>query len=181
LAFEKLPPGKHFLTRIVPYKFSETSTGWTTADKVAFEIRPGETTTLNLDDKEHTVTAHFQWPTGMQMQPGWTINASLHNGPIIPPEISTNRVARLAYTQTPEFRAAQENSHWYQPQLVGGNLFSASEVQPGNYTFSVSVYQEMGNNTPAKLIAHAEVPISVPDGQGSTSVDAGVIQLQPGK
>jgi RNA polymerase sigma factor (sigma-70 family) len=178
LTFEKLPPGKHKLVRILPFKFSETSTGWTSADKVPFEIHPGETTTLNLDDLEHTVTARIQWPTGMQRQPQWNVGASLHNMPIIPLAIRTNQVAMMAYTHTVEFRAAQQNSHTYKAEFVGENLLSAKEVQPGNYTFSVFVYEVTGTNTPAKQIAQGNASVSVPNEQTSTPVDAGIIQLQ---
>ena len=177
LTFEKLPPGKHKLVRIVPFKFSETSSGWTSADKTSFEIHPGETTTLNLD--EHAVTARIQWPAGMQQQPQWSVSASLHTMPNIPLEIQTNQAAMMAYTRTPEFRAAQENAHAYQPKLIGENLFSADEVQPGNYTFSVFVYEVTGTNAPPKRIAQANASVNVPSEQTSGPIDVGTIQLQP--
>jgi len=181
LTFEALPPGKHKLTRVVPFKFSETYSGWTTTDKVPFEIRPGETTSLNLDNLEHTVTAHVQWPTGVQQQPQWTVNAVLNNMPVIPLEVRTNPVAMMAYTRTPEFRAARENGHAYQAKLIGENQYSADEVQPGNYTFAVIVYEVTGTNTPPKQIAEAEAPVSVPNEQTPGPIDAGVLQLQPVK
>jgi RNA polymerase sigma factor (sigma-70 family) len=44
-SFSQLPPGKHHLTRLYPAKMG----GWAHGEKIPFEIRPGETTTLNLD------------------------------------------------------------------------------------------------------------------------------------
>jgi RNA polymerase sigma factor (sigma-70 family) len=180
LTVDKLPPGKHALIRIFPFKTPEGS-GWSHGDRTSFEIRPGETTTLNLADLEHTVTAHVQWPSGMQQLPQWHLGANLHTTiATIPKEIRGNPTAVTAYVRTPEFKAAQEKSHAYPAKLIGDNLFSANEVQPGDYVFSIFVYESTGTNSSPKQIAHAEVPVSVPSDAPAGPIDAGTLQLQPG-
>jgi RNA polymerase sigma factor (sigma-70 family) len=176
--FESLPPGKHKLVRYFPF-VSETSSGWSSGDKLPFEIRPAETTTLDLGALEHTVTARLQWPAGMQRLPQWKIGAGLHTLPIIPLEIRTNEAAFNAYVQRPEFLAARENAHSYEAKLVGENQFFVNEVQSGNYTLSVYVYEPTGTDTQPKQIAHADIAVIVPPGQQQGPIDAGTIQLQP--
>jgi RNA polymerase sigma factor (sigma-70 family) len=176
---DKLPPGNHKLARIYITVASPTSKWWSDGDKTPFEIRPGETTTLDFSTLEHTVTARFQWPVGMQRLPQWHIGGTVHTMPTIPLAIRTDEAAREAYVQTPEFRAAQENSHSYGAELIGENQMLANEVQPGDYTFTVVAWELTGTNTSPKQIAIGEVSVTVPAGQNSTPIDAGMIQLQP--
>lgn len=176
--FEGLPPGRLKLVRYFPFVF-ETSSGWSSGDKIPFEIRPGETTTLDLASTEHTVTAHFQWPAGMQRLPKWQISASLHTLPFVPVEIRTNPAAMTAYVQRPEFLVARENAHSYEAKLIGENLFLANEVQPGNYTFSIFVYEPLGTNEQPKQIASGEISVPVSQDQIPGIIDAGLIPLHP--
>jgi hypothetical protein len=175
---DKLPPGKHKLARIQITVISPTEKSWSTGDQTPFEIRPGETTTLDFGSLEHTVTARFEWPAGIQRLPQWQVGAGLTTLPTIPFALRTNEVARRAFFQTPEFRAAQEKAHEYGAKLVGENQLLANEVQPGNYTLMVAVWEPVGTNMP-KQIAIGELPVAVPTGQVSTPIDAGTIQLQP--
>jgi RNA polymerase sigma factor (sigma-70 family) len=180
ITIDKFPPGKHKLARTFPTKVSPTTTAWITGDKTPFEIRPGETTTIDLGEQEHTVTARLQWPDGLERQPQWQLTASLHTPrPTVPVEIRTNQAAWTAYVHTPEFVAAQEKSHSYTANLTSGNVFSVNEVQPGDYTFSVFVYETAGANMPSKPIAHADMAVSVPADSASKTIDAGTLQLQP--
>ena len=177
---DKLPPGNHKLARIHITIDSPTSKSWSTGDETPFEILAGETTTLDLGALEHIVTARFEWPAGMQQLPQWRISAGVHTLPTIPFQIRTNEAALKAYTERPEFQAAREKSHSYGAELVGENQLIAREVQPGQYIFSAFVYELTDTNGPAKMIPlRGEVPVSVPEGQAATAIDAGVIQLQP--
>jgi len=179
IIIEKIPPGKHYLARTSILKLSPTSTAWMTGDRTSFEIRPGETTTLDLGASEHTVTARIQWPAGVQRSPQWQIKATLNTAmPAVPSEIQTNEVARRAYTQTPEFQAEEEKAHFYQAKFIADDTLSVEEVQPGNYTLSVYVYEVTGTNTPSKEIAQADAIVTVPTEKTSNPIDAGVIQLR---
>jgi hypothetical protein len=179
IIIEKIPPGKHYLARTSILKLSPTSTAWMTGDRTSFEIRPGETTTLDLGASEHTVTARIQWPAGVQRSPQWQIKATLNTAmPAVPSEIQTNEVARRAYTQTPEFQAEEEKAHFYQAKFIADDTLSVEEVQPGNYTLSVYVYEVTGTNTPSKEIAQADAIVTVPTEKTSSPIDAGVIQLR---
>ena len=83
-------------------------------------------------------------------------------------------MARKAYFERPEFRAAQEKSRSFGAKLVGDNQFLANEVQPGQYTFSVFVYERIGTNGSRNLIPiDGEVPVTfVPAGQAATPIDS---------
>lgn len=180
ITIDKLPPGKHKLARTFPTKVSPTTTSWMTGDKIPFEIRPGETTTLNIGELEHTVTARLQWPAGMERQPQWKLSVTIYTPrPTVPLEIRTNQAAVMAYVHTPEFIAAQEKSHSYTANPIGDNVFSANEVQPGDYTFSAFVYESAGTGMPPKRIASADVAVTVPADSASKTIDLGTLQLQP--
>ncbi len=180
IVVDKLPPGNHKLARIHITITSPTEKSWSTGDETPFEIRPGETTTLDFGALEHTVTAHFQWPAGMQRMPDWRIGGFVATLPPMPFAIRTNDVARKAYIDRPEYQAALEKSHSFEATQVGENELVANEVQPGQYRFSVFVYELTGSNAPARIIAlEGEVPVTVPAGQAWTPIDAGMIQLQP--
>jgi len=179
IVVDKLPPGNHKLARLYVTITSPTSKSWSTGEQTPFEIRSGETTTLDLGALEHTVTARFQWPAGMLQQPQWHIGGSVHTLPLIPLVVRTNRTELQTYIQTPEFRAAQEKAHSYGAEVIGDGQLLAKEVQPGNYTFTVVAWELTGTNTMPKQIAMGEVPIIVPAGQVSNPIDAGVIPLQP--
>jgi len=180
IVVDKLPPGNHKLARIYVTITSPTSKSWSTGDETPFEIRPGETTTLDFGALEHTVTARFQWPAGVQPLPQWHIGASVQTMPLMPFAILTNDAAWKNYVERPEYRAALEKSRTFGAKLVGEDQVVANEVQPGQYTFSVFVYELTSTNERRKLIPlRGEVPVTVPAGQASTPIDAGVIQLQP--
>ena len=100
ISVDKLPPGNHKLARIFVNIISPTEKSWSTGDQTPFEIRPGETTTLDLDALEHKVTARFQWPAGMQPEPQWRIRGIVGTLPLIPFAIRTNDAARKAYVET---------------------------------------------------------------------------------
>jgi hypothetical protein len=61
----QLPPGHHNLNRLYPANGNGPGPAWLTGDKTPFEIRPGETTTLNAGSDYYTVTTTLQWPAGM--------------------------------------------------------------------------------------------------------------------
>jgi RNA polymerase sigma factor (sigma-70 family) len=180
IVVDKLPPGNHKLARIYITVNSPTSKSWSTGEQTPFEIRPGESTMLDFSALEHTVTAHFQWPAGVEPSPQWHIGGSVGTLPLMPFAILTNEAARKAYVERTEYQAALEKSHSYGAKVVGENQLLANEVQPGQYTFSVFVYELTDTNTLRKLIPiRGEVPVTVPPGQASTPIDAGMIQLHP--
>ena len=98
--------------------------------------------------------------------------------PLVPFAIRTNEAAWRAYVEKPEYQAAQEKSHSFGAKLVDENQLLATEVQPGQYTFSVIVY-ELTNGAARPIAISGEVPINVPEGHASVPIDAGMIQLQP--
>lgn len=189
ISVANLPPGKHNLVRIHRFKISETSGGYTHGDKTSFEIRPGETTKLELGSSDCTVSARLQWPAGMQRDPKWSISANIFTEmPAMPPEAHGNIAAMRAYMQTPEYQALQAKAHNYQMTVAPDGTLSADEVQPGEYVLRVDVF--VPGNDPhfahgfpgmppdAKSILHAKLHITVPSDQPAGNIDAGNIELK---
>jgi RNA polymerase sigma factor (sigma-70 family) len=183
----QLPPGHLALSRRHYLPSMGGMTSWTDSDKIPFEIRPGETTTLNLGDSNYLVQARFQWPDGVQRSPGWQVLASMHTRiPGLTPEIMTNETARKAFFQSDEFKAAQVNLHSCFPVVGDDNSLSADDVQPGDYELSVQVSELLlGASSPPnrvyqyKSLYSGSIHVTVPDEPASGTIDAGVITLQP--
>jgi hypothetical protein len=182
----QLPPGKHQLIRLIPVKVTGSgSEGRKYGDKTPFEIRPGETTTLNLGTSTYTVTARLQWPSGIQRQPQWHISVILGTTmPVMPPEVMTNETARAAFLQTDEFKAAQQNWHSYQATINDDDTISVDEVEAGDYIFAVAVFERFPSNSSAGTVSRfkngfqSTAKVTIPADPPSGNLDAGVIELQ---
>ena len=181
----QLPPGRHQLIRIYLQPKIGNTTSWMNGDKTPFEIRPGETTTLNLGASNYTVIAKIHWPDDIRREPQWKIGAGLHTPmPVIPPEVMTNETARVAFLQTDEFKAAQQNARSYQATINGDDTLSVDEVRAGDYELGVFVF-EMPNGNPApgsyvkpRRLFQGTVNVTIPADPPSGNLDAGVIELQ---
>jgi RNA polymerase sigma factor (sigma-70 family) len=185
---ETLPPGKHKLLRIYPFK-TERGNGYRHGDKIEFEIRPGETTQLNPSASEHTVFGRWQWASGAKVVPQSMMFAGLRSGsvPIIPPEMRKDRAAIQAFVSTPEFRAAQEKMRSY-TATVGDGTLQVEGVQPGKYELTLTAF-EPGKSTyvspetrlpmDSRPVASGSITVDVPSDGSVDSVDAGVVEVRP--
>ena len=188
LSIPQMPPGHHNLIRLYSRTESGNVTSWIYGDKTPFEIRSGETTTLNLGASSYAVTAKLQWPAGMQRLAQWRVGATLHTiMPTIPQEARTNETARLAFMATDAFKAAQQNAHTYPATVNNDDTLSMDEVKPGEYRLSVFVDDSSGMNSPPliagagsgiKIIAQGSMNVIVPSNPPSGNLDAGIIELK---
>ncbi|MGA2281739.1 MAG: sigma-70 family RNA polymerase sigma factor [Verrucomicrobiota bacterium] len=182
----QLPPGKHQLVRLILVKVTGSgSQGRMQGDKTPFEIRPGETTTLNLGTSTYTVTGRLQWPPGVQRQSQWHIDVSLYTPmPAMSPEVMTNAAALAAFLQTDEFKAAQQNMHSYQATINDDDTVLADEVPAGDYMFGVAVFEVLPGNSSGGTVSRfknffqSTVKLTIPANPPSGNLDAGVIELQ---
>ena len=189
ISIPQLPPGQHQLIRLYPQTTGGNAHSWMNGDKTPFEIRPGETTTLNLGAMSYTVTARLQWPAGMPRLPQLRVDANLRTiMPAMPQEVMTNIAARVAFMQTDEYNAALQNAHSYPATVNADDTLSVDEVKPGEYRFSVVVGDSSGLNAPPssagagigiKRIAQGSVNVTVPSNPPSGNLDAGIIELKP--
>lgn len=187
-SFDKVPPGKHKLTRIYPGKVNGHD-GYSYGDKVDFEIRPGETTQLNPGASEHTVSATWQWAPGAKVVPLPRVVADLRsaNGPEIPSRLRNDTAAMIAYINTPEFRAAQDKVRSYTATVRDGTLL-VEAVQPGKYELTISAF-EAGKSTylspltslpvDSRTVARAVVAIEIPADDAGADFNAGNLELRP--
>ena len=182
----QLPPGKHQLVRILLVKVTGSgSEGRMQGDKTPFEIRPGETTTLNLGASTYTVTGRLQWPPGVQRQPQWHIDVGLYTPmPVMPPEAMTDETARAAFLQTDEFKAAQQNMHSYEATINDDDTVSVDEVQAGDYVFGAVVFERLPGSSSGGTVSRfknffqSTVKVTIPADPPSGNLDAGVIELK---
>ena len=153
-----LPPGTRELARTYIRTEGE-SISMTFGERMPIEIKPGDTTTLNLGASNYVVTAHLQWPAGVQRQLQWHLNALLQ------PTLRNQAGARSL--------PADINSD---------GTFNVDDVRPGKYQLSVTV-SEPPPSTPGstlywKSLFHGAVLFTAPSDPATGKMDAGVITLQ---
>ena len=186
LVIEKLPPRKLGLAQVVPSAFSDGS--WTHGEaKTFFEIRPGETTRLELGVSNSTVTAHLQWPAGTLPLPKQNISVFLQTPrPPFPKDIGTNQAALLAFVQSNEYRAASLNSRTFPGTVSDDGTITVEDVEPGDYQLSVMVMpadispralkpDEAANIHP---VLQGEVKVTIPADPPSGTLDVGAVELK---
>ncbi len=180
---EKLPPGKHALMRLIPFKSSDGGGGWMHGNQTAFEIRSGETTPLDLGFSNCTVKAHLAWPAGVSPQPAQNIYAGLHTPmPPIPPAIMTDQAAMLELMKTEEFRAARKNMRSFPGTVSNDGTITVEDVEPGDYQLSVTAMSgdarphasPPGKPVDIHPLAQAMKDVTISAGQIATTVDVGV-------
>lgn len=187
MAIEKLPPGKHGLMRLISFKSHSGNGGWMHGDKTPFEIRPGETTPLDLVLSNCTVKAQLVWPAGMSRQPGQNIHAGLHTPiPPIPPKIMTNQAAMMELMQTEEFRTERKNMRSFQGTVSDDGTITIEDVEPGDYQLTVMAMSgdagpqasPPGNPVSIHPLAQASKDVIVSAGQAAATVDVGSLELK---
>jgi hypothetical protein len=190
LTIEKLPPGQHELMRLIPLKSNNGNHVWQHGDQTTFEIRPGETTTLNLGQSNYTVTARLQWPAGMTRNPAWQIDAGIHTPrPAIPSEIMTNRTAFMELIQSEAYQSALKKGRAYPATVKADDTILVEDVAPGEYELSVGV--TAAEKVPAtaasprmaafRPIAQGGCQVTIPSRLAASIIEAGVIELKPGE
>jgi protocatechuate 3,4-dioxygenase beta subunit len=178
-----LPPGhlqmvRHFWT---PPVLMPDRPGHCNGDRTPFEVRPDETTVLNLGASNCVVTARLRWPEGLQRQP-FDIQSILTTPmPTLPPELMIDSVARTAFQQSDEFKAAEQKSHIFGVKIREDGTLFADNVPAGEYMLSVAVCSGSNSDTPSgnpfRTWAWGSVNVTVPSDPPSGNLDAGVIEL----
>ncbi len=181
----QMPPGQHLLTRCQRDRFLFFE-NWSPGDKVAFEIRPAETTSVTLGSENLSVSARLLWPAGIHRQPQWCMIARLQTPmPKPPPEDGTNDSSRAAFLQSAEYLAAAKDRREYAMVWKDTETLFAQDVQPGNYEFEILFGEIVTNQTAAHLsmtikrCVQATVPVTVPVDASNRVFDAGWIELKP--
>jgi protocatechuate 3,4-dioxygenase beta subunit len=179
ITVEKLPPGQFILTRHSAVTVTPESLGWMDGAKTPFEIRAGETTTLNLGTSNYTVTAHLVWPTGMQRQPNWKVSGTFHT-PV--PEITSELATNPAFAKQRAQAMQQIQKGMFYPTTINNdNTIMVEDVAPGDYQMSIRISLPKASDSPnavktIKLMGMVKVP--VPTDLMPGTFDAGDVQLE---
>src|SRR5262249_3533060 len=64
--FPQVPPGHHKVVELVPEHGFGGGQAWSHHPLIDVEIRPGETTKVNLGGTGYKVTARLRWPAGQE-------------------------------------------------------------------------------------------------------------------
>lgn len=174
-AFSKVPPGKHRL-------ISGTSSWSNDHPLMEVEIRPGETTAVTISGSNYCVIARLKWPA--ELNPGTNVQvfASIHTTPGMtpPPDALNDPQALAAWRALPEVKADLANRRYYIATQKADGTWVADDVLPGSYTMTVTMIQQMPAEAgETKMLAKAEVPLTVPADPPTGKLDLGEILLQP--
>jgi RNA polymerase sigma factor (sigma-70 family) len=188
-ALDHLPPTKLSLLRIRTEK-----NGWSSIPEASFEIKSGQTTTLNLGASNYIVTAHLTWPAGMERQSNWMINAWVHPPwPPIPPEVMNSEAARDAFLQSPEFakyqaaiQNAQQNRQHFPGTVKDDGTVTIEGVSAGDFVLSMTAASpqetnniESGGTHVFNAIAQGEMKLTIPVDPPAGTLNLGAVEMKP--
>ena len=179
-AFAKVPPVRLRLIRLVPNPQSDGSKGWGYNPLTEVDVRPGETTQIELGKSDRTVVVHLRWPDGWQLQPVWRVAAMICTPvPLPPAELRTNHPALWRWQRRPEHQAASASARFFPLKAVGDGSWKVEAVTPGNYV--VRAFVSETNNVPEggdALRARFEAPVVVAEEASGSVLDLGEVPLQ---
>ena len=182
-AFSKVPPGKHRLVRVTTDNVSGTSSWSNDHPLMEVVIRPGETTVVAIGGSNYCVIARLKWPA--ELNPGTNAHefAFIHTTPWLtpPPDTVDNPQALAAWRALPEVKADLANRRFYAMTQKADGTWVADDVLPGSYTMTVNYEFSKCRQKRAKpkMLAKAEVPLTVPADPPAGKLDLGEIMLQP--
>jgi len=173
----KVPPGKHYLVRLVRTHVSPGGMGWMHGQKTEVVVQPGETTPVTFADTGYTVTASVQWPGGVRPTNAM-LNASLHTPmPPLPTGLNGHPDLIRQYYQSPEFQALAKSSQHYPVAANADGSLAAEDVPPGDYTLSVMVMFLQPGGEPSRVLSGHDISVTVPSDPPTGKLDAGTIEL----
>ena len=178
--FDKVPPGRLRLIQLVPLSRSEIGNNWMFKPLTTVEVRPGETTKVELGKSDRTVRLRLGWPEGWQRQSGWRVGASIGTPMQFPTEgIETNPQALKQWQEQNQARLS--SASFFSLEESGTGSWTAGDVPPGSYVVRVFVFVRDTNNPagPESLLGRFEIPAVVPEGSPSSILDLGDLPLQP--
>ena len=173
----KVPPGKHYLVRLIRTRISPGGMAWMHGLKTEVMIQPGETTPVTFGDTSYTVTANVQWP-GRVCPTNGMLNASLHTPmPPLPTGLHDHPDLIRQFYQSPEYQALAKSSQHYPMAANADGSLAAEDVPPGNYTLSVMVMLPQTDGEPGRVMSGHDISVTVPSDPPTGKLDAGTIEL----
>ena len=171
ITVEKLPPGRFTLVRHSAVSVTPESMSWMEGGKTQFEIRAGETTTLDLGTSNYIVTAHLVWPAGMQRQSNWSVSGTFHT-PL--PEMTSEMATNPAFAKERAQTIQQIRKAMFYPAAINkDDTIAVEDVAPGDYQLSVKVSDN------SKAIAQSEAKLTVSADSPSGTIDLGAVEMKP--
>ena len=181
--FLKVPPRRIKLSQLIPEPGPDGSyngRSWSHRPLTTVEVKPGETTQVELGKSDRPVVMRLRWPDGWQRQPGWAMPAWIATPlPIVPAEIRANPPALAQWWSRPENQALLTTARAFPLRESGNGSWTAEDVPPGNFVVRVYVHD---TNAPAgtdNLHGHFEIPVVVPDDSSISNFDLGELLLHP--
>ena len=176
--YAKVPPGRLNLIQLVPEPQTDGHQVWTHKPLTTVDVRPGETTQVELGKSNRTVRLRLRWPDGWQRQTGWRVGASIGTPmPFPPAEIRTNQQALQQWQR--QNQALLSSSRSFPLQESGDGSWTADDLPPGSYLVLVFVSDTNSPAGPESLRGHFATPAVVPDDSSSSPLDLGELPLQP--
>ncbi len=184
----QVPAGHYTLS----YGYTLPTGGRRGALSKSVEVRPGETTKVNLGDGGYTLTVHLHWPAELKRETNMVIIGSV-TGAL---EASMQRMATAAFSSAPEdsiyFGLSFAGKRWtklppeLQSTLQSANhypffasdddTFVAEGVEPGSAVVTFVVPEPARSKR--EVAAAAAVAITIPAGPPDGTLDLGEIELK---
>jgi len=178
--FAKVPPVRLKLIRLIPSLQSDGAKSWSHKLLTEMDVRPGETTQIELGKSDRTVVLRLRWPDGWQLQPGWRLGATICTPvPLPPPELRTNPPALLQWQRRPDNQAAFASAHFFSLKQADDGSWKAEEVTPGDYVVRAFVTDTNAPASADNLVARFEAAVVVAEEPSGGVLDLGELPVQP--
>jgi RNA polymerase sigma factor (sigma-70 family) len=174
-----VPPGKHYLVRLIPTQMTPGGMGWMHGDKTEVDVLPGQTTPVTFGSRGYTVTAELQWPDGAPPPNIQNMMVSLHTpAPKPPPQIVGHPDLIRQYHQSPEFQAFARKAHQFPMTANADGTCTVDDIPPGTYALFAFAMLQPEAGKPFDSMEGPEIFVTVPEDPPTGQVDAGTIEMR---
>ena len=174
--FSKLPPGKHKLIYLAHRQISKRSGSFSHEILQDIEIRPGETTTVDVGGSGYSIKMRFQYPPTFKLSDNGTLITQVHTPfPNLPGSITNDAAAIEAWAASPDGQAFKQAFRSFTFSSGENGEWIAENVPPGTYVAEVMALNFEKGETASH--AGAKVDVNIPSDPPTGTIDLGEIQL----
>ena len=174
-----VPPGKHYLVRLIRAEASLGGVSWMHGDKTEVDVLPGQTTQVTFGNRGYTVTATIQWPDGSPPANMQQMMVTLHTPPPpLPPQIVGHPDLIQQYYQSPQLKAFNRTALRFPLAANADGSYAVDDIPPGTYALSAFAILPAPAGKPFEGMSAPEISVTVPADPPTGQLDAGTIQMQ---
>jgi len=179
-SYERVPPGKMQLTRLIRSEQGDGRTSWGHGSSTEVEVLAGEATAVTFGAVGYQVTARLAEPEGKASARRWRFFGTVHTPmPAPPEEIKDDPAALARWWRAPERQPLAKAMKRFAMSPQPDGTLSVEEVEPGSYAVSLGAFVAGPEGQTAAQATAKTIMITVPAEPATGVIDLGVVTLEP--